>query len=71
MTPEEYNRLVDLRNKCYLDRRDRETEINYFTGFNDGYEKGKEIFEKENAELKSKAGLSVDCDKAQKNGESK
>lgn len=52
MTDSEYNRLVELRNKCYRDRRDRETEINYFTGFNDGYEKGKEIFEKENAKAK-------------------
>ncbi len=56
MTDKEYNCLVELRNKCYRDRRDRETEINYFTGFNDGYEKGR-------------VGLSIDCEKAQKNGE--
>ncbi len=68
MTDKEYNCLVELRNKCYRDRRDRETDINYFTGFNDGYEKGKESLE-ENAELKSRVGLSIECDKAQKNGE--
>lgn len=69
MTPEEYNHLIELRNKCYRDRVCRETDITYFTGFNDGYEKGKEIFEVENAELKSKVGLSVDCDKAEKHGD--
>lgn len=69
MTGKEYNHLVELRNKCYRDRRDRETDINYFTGFNDGYEKGRETFEEENAELKAKVGLSMDCEKAQKNGE--
>lgn len=39
---EKYNHLVKLRNECYRDRIDRETEITYFTGFNDGYEKGEE-----------------------------
>lgn len=52
MTDKEYNHLVELRNKCYRDRMDRETEINYFTGFNDCYEKVRETLEKENAELK-------------------
>jgi len=42
MTDSEYNRIIELRNKCYRDRRDRETDITYFTGFNDGYEKGRE-----------------------------
>ena len=37
MTDKEYNHLVELRNKCYRDRRDRETEINYFTGFESLY----------------------------------
>ena len=54
MTPEEYNHLVELRNNCYRDRVCSETDITYFTGFNDGYEKGKEIFEMENAELKNR-----------------
>lgn len=60
MTPEEYNHLVELRNKCYRDRVCRETDITYFTGFNDGYEKGKEIFEKENAELKDNFKIAKD-----------
>lgn len=56
MTDKEYNRLVELRNKCYRDRKDRETDITYFTGFNDGYEKGKENFEKDNAATRSYIG---------------
>jgi len=55
MTDKEYNHLVELRNKCYRDRRDRGTEINYFTGFNDCYEKVRETLEKENAELRKVA----------------
>ena len=54
MIDSEYNRLVELRNKCYQDRMDRETDITYFTGFNDGYEKGKESLAEENAELERK-----------------
>ena len=37
MRDSEYNRIIELRNKCYRDRRDT-----YLTGFNDGYEKGRE-----------------------------
>ena len=38
MTEEQYKKLVDIRNSCYRKRRDENKEINYFTGFNDGYE---------------------------------
>ena len=63
MTEELYEKLVDIRNNCYRKRRDENKEINYFTGFNDGYEIATKELQEENAELKKKYVKNItDCD---------
>ena len=40
-TVEEHEKYVDMRNACYRKRSNRNSTINYFTGFDDGFEQAK------------------------------
>ena len=37
---EEYEKYVDMRNACYIKRKEKNKTISYFTGFDDGAEFG-------------------------------
>ena len=53
-TVEEHEKYVDMRNACYRKRSNRNRTINYFTGFDDGFEQAKKQLEEENILLRTK-----------------
>lgn len=53
MTKEEHEEYVDMRNACYRKRSNRNRTINYFTGFDDGFEQAKKQFIKQIEKISS------------------
>lgn len=52
MTKEEHEEYVDMRNACYRKRSNRNRTINYFTGFDDGFEQAKKQLEEQINKMK-------------------
>ena len=50
-TVEEHEKYVDMRNACYRKRSNRNRTINYFTGFDDGFEQAKKELEEKIKDL--------------------